>query len=208
MDVKTAFLHGTLKVDVYVCQPEGFIDADHPSHVYKLKKALVWLMQRTKGMNQKDLPRNTPLDRVEVLGMIKKRSKVKIGIMTTETELALEQSQQGVSYEVSVTIEGVEERKRIVRIKGVKKEALHTTLGRNRNIRVILFSIHSDDGNPSRVNIKQLYDILVTRMASAAAKPYQGDSFELYMITGSFLTVAAFSLCRVKIQDLMLNRQK
>ncbi|GJZ29482.1 retrovirus-related pol polyprotein from transposon TNT 1-94 [Tanacetum coccineum] len=40
MDVKTAFLHGTLKEDVYVCQPEGFIDADHPSHVYKLNKAL------------------------------------------------------------------------------------------------------------------------------------------------------------------------
>nr|GFD27926.1 retrovirus-related Pol polyprotein from transposon TNT 1-94 [Tanacetum cinerariifolium] len=40
MDVKTAFLHGFLKKDMYVCQPKGFIDADHPSHVYKLKKAL------------------------------------------------------------------------------------------------------------------------------------------------------------------------
>nr|GEY74252.1 copia protein [Tanacetum cinerariifolium] len=39
MDVKTAFLHGTLKEDVYMCQPEGFINIDHPSHVYKLKKA-------------------------------------------------------------------------------------------------------------------------------------------------------------------------
>ncbi|GJY80233.1 retrovirus-related pol polyprotein from transposon TNT 1-94 [Tanacetum coccineum] len=38
MDVKTAFLHGTLKEEVYVCQPEGFIDVDHPSYVYKLKK--------------------------------------------------------------------------------------------------------------------------------------------------------------------------
>ncbi|GJT80210.1 retrovirus-related pol polyprotein from transposon TNT 1-94 [Tanacetum coccineum] len=45
MDVKTAFLHDTLKEDVYVCQPEGFIDADHPSHVYKLKKALYGLKQ-------------------------------------------------------------------------------------------------------------------------------------------------------------------
>ncbi|GJS13906.1 retrovirus-related pol polyprotein from transposon TNT 1-94 [Tanacetum coccineum] len=43
MDVKTAFLHGLLKEEVYVCQPDGFIDADHPSHVYKLKKAIYGL---------------------------------------------------------------------------------------------------------------------------------------------------------------------
>nr|GFB99023.1 hypothetical protein [Tanacetum cinerariifolium] len=45
MDVKAAFLHGSLKEDVYVCQLEGFIDADHPSDVYKLKKALYGLKQ-------------------------------------------------------------------------------------------------------------------------------------------------------------------
>ncbi|GKB19013.1 retrovirus-related pol polyprotein from transposon TNT 1-94 [Tanacetum coccineum] len=39
MDVKTAFLQGSLNEEVYVCQPEGFIDVDQPSHVYKLKKA-------------------------------------------------------------------------------------------------------------------------------------------------------------------------
>nr|GFA54759.1 retrovirus-related Pol polyprotein from transposon TNT 1-94 [Tanacetum cinerariifolium] len=49
MDVKTAFLHGSLKEDVYVCQPEGFIDADHPSHVYKLKKALYLLKQAPRA---------------------------------------------------------------------------------------------------------------------------------------------------------------
>ncbi|GJT20564.1 retrovirus-related pol polyprotein from transposon TNT 1-94 [Tanacetum coccineum] len=38
MDVKIVVLHGTLKEDMYVCQPEGFIDADHPNHVYKLNK--------------------------------------------------------------------------------------------------------------------------------------------------------------------------
>nr|GEW11540.1 retrovirus-related Pol polyprotein from transposon TNT 1-94 [Tanacetum cinerariifolium] len=49
MDVKTAFLHGSLKEDVYVCQPEGFIDADYPSHVYKLKKALYGLKQASRA---------------------------------------------------------------------------------------------------------------------------------------------------------------
>ncbi|GKB43879.1 hypothetical protein Tco_0888821 [Tanacetum coccineum] len=51
--------------------------------------------------NWRDLPRDTSVDRVEVLGMIEKRSKVRMGIMPTEIELALEQSQQGASYEVS-----------------------------------------------------------------------------------------------------------
>nr|GEZ46532.1 retrovirus-related Pol polyprotein from transposon TNT 1-94 [Tanacetum cinerariifolium] len=49
MDVKTAFLHGSLKEDVYVCQLEGFIDADYPSHVYKLKKALYRLKQAPRA---------------------------------------------------------------------------------------------------------------------------------------------------------------
>nr|GFA96561.1 hypothetical protein [Tanacetum cinerariifolium] len=49
MDVKTIFLHGSLKEDVYVCQLEGFIDADHPSHVYKLKKALYGLKQAPRA---------------------------------------------------------------------------------------------------------------------------------------------------------------
>ncbi|GJV24341.1 retrovirus-related pol polyprotein from transposon TNT 1-94 [Tanacetum coccineum] len=40
MDVKTAFLNGELKEEVYVSQPERFVDQDNPSHVYKLKKAL------------------------------------------------------------------------------------------------------------------------------------------------------------------------
>ncbi|GJT39124.1 retrovirus-related pol polyprotein from transposon TNT 1-94 [Tanacetum coccineum] len=52
MDVKIAFLHGTLKEDVYVCQPEGFIDADYPSHVYMLKKALYGLKQAPRDVNQ------------------------------------------------------------------------------------------------------------------------------------------------------------
>ncbi|GJR20175.1 retrovirus-related pol polyprotein from transposon TNT 1-94 [Tanacetum coccineum] len=40
MDVKTAFLNGPLKEEVYVAQPDGFIDPDHPDKVYRLRKAL------------------------------------------------------------------------------------------------------------------------------------------------------------------------
>nr|GFA00514.1 retrovirus-related Pol polyprotein from transposon TNT 1-94 [Tanacetum cinerariifolium] len=49
MDVKAAFVHGSLKEDVYVCQPKGFIDVDHPIHVYKLKKALYGLKQAPRA---------------------------------------------------------------------------------------------------------------------------------------------------------------
>ncbi|GJY87536.1 retrovirus-related pol polyprotein from transposon TNT 1-94 [Tanacetum coccineum] len=45
MDIKMAFLNGELKEKVYDSQPEGFVDQEYPSHVYKLKKALYGLKQ-------------------------------------------------------------------------------------------------------------------------------------------------------------------
>ncbi|GKE97893.1 retrovirus-related pol polyprotein from transposon TNT 1-94, partial [Tanacetum coccineum] len=49
MDVKTSFLNGELKEELYVSQPEGFVDQDNPSHVYKLKKALYNLNQAPRA---------------------------------------------------------------------------------------------------------------------------------------------------------------
>ncbi|GKA82920.1 uncharacterized mitochondrial protein-like protein [Tanacetum coccineum] len=43
MDVKTAFLNGSLKEEVYVAEPDGFVDPDHPKKVYRLRKALYGL---------------------------------------------------------------------------------------------------------------------------------------------------------------------
>nr|GFA52345.1 retrovirus-related Pol polyprotein from transposon TNT 1-94 [Tanacetum cinerariifolium] len=48
MDVKTAFLNGPLKEEVYVAQPDGFVDPDHPEKVYRLRKALYGLKQASR----------------------------------------------------------------------------------------------------------------------------------------------------------------
>nr|GFC91902.1 retrotransposon protein, putative, Ty1-copia subclass [Tanacetum cinerariifolium] len=49
MDVKTAFLNRNLREEVYVSQPDGFVDSDNPNHVYKLKKALYGLKQAPRA---------------------------------------------------------------------------------------------------------------------------------------------------------------
>nr|GEZ75711.1 retrovirus-related Pol polyprotein from transposon TNT 1-94 [Tanacetum cinerariifolium] len=49
MVVKTAFLNGNLREEVYVSQLDRFVDPDNPNHVYKLKKALYGLKQAPRA---------------------------------------------------------------------------------------------------------------------------------------------------------------
>ncbi|KAI3668253.1 hypothetical protein L6452_43330 [Arctium lappa] len=49
MDVKSAFLYGSIEEEVYVCQPPGFENPSYPDRVYKLKKALYGLHQAPRA---------------------------------------------------------------------------------------------------------------------------------------------------------------
>jgi hypothetical protein len=49
MDVKSAFLNGPIKEEVYVEQPPGFEDSEYPNYVYKLSKALYGLKQAPRA---------------------------------------------------------------------------------------------------------------------------------------------------------------
>nr|GEW96800.1 hypothetical protein [Tanacetum cinerariifolium] len=109
-----------------------------------------------------------PLVSVEVLRYDTKGEKVRIREkVPTEMELVLEQTQQGISYEVSVSAEGVEELKRKVKIKGEKKEtSLH--LGRNR---VHTSTVNMDDPN---ITIEE-YIMLEEEKARRRGKVYNWE---------------------------------
>nr|GEZ95562.1 retrovirus-related Pol polyprotein from transposon TNT 1-94 [Tanacetum cinerariifolium] len=99
MDVKTAFLNGELKEEVYISQPEGLFDQDNPSHVYNLKKALYGLKQAPRAcQNQRDLPRDIPLVSVEVLRSIYTDQRGTMVIATIFDEVTKTLSSISVDY--------------------------------------------------------------------------------------------------------------
>ena len=51
MDVKTAFLQGELEEEIYLKQPDGFVDQDRPDHVCKLRKSIYGLKQAARCWN-------------------------------------------------------------------------------------------------------------------------------------------------------------
>ncbi|GJZ34533.1 retrotransposon protein, putative, ty1-copia subclass [Tanacetum coccineum] len=53
MDVKTAFLNGHLNEDIYMVQPEGFVDPKHPKKVCKLQRSIYGLNQASRSWNKR-----------------------------------------------------------------------------------------------------------------------------------------------------------
>ncbi|GJT34429.1 retrovirus-related pol polyprotein from transposon TNT 1-94 [Tanacetum coccineum] len=130
IDVKTAFLNGELKEEVYVSQPEGFVNLNHPHHVYRLKKALYGLKQVPRAWYD-----------------TMSRFLLAYGFSKGVVDLTLFIQKTG-------------------------KHTLHV-------------QIYVDDIIFASTDLR---DAPVMRTASAAVKPCQGDSLELYLITGSIYT--------------------
>ncbi|GJS73232.1 putative zinc finger, CCHC-type containing protein [Tanacetum coccineum] len=165
MDVKMAFLNGLLKEEVYVAQPDGFVDPDHPEKVYRLRKDLYGLKQALRAWTldppiptRSTIPHETEYQLAvlftkalpeevlqhlagELVGDACDSEGHKVGRMPTKIELTLEQSQQGVSNDVLVSIEGVEELKRNVWIKGEKEMKPPLNLGKKTGSIHMLFRI-------------------------------------------------------------------
>nr|GEU41550.1 putative ribonuclease H-like domain-containing protein [Tanacetum cinerariifolium] len=62
MDVKSCFLYGTIKEEVYICHPLGFKDPDYPDKVYKVVKALYGLHQAPRACLTDGKSASTPID--------------------------------------------------------------------------------------------------------------------------------------------------
>nr|GEY62521.1 retrovirus-related Pol polyprotein from transposon TNT 1-94 [Tanacetum cinerariifolium] len=119
MDVKTAFLNGPPKEEVYVAQPDGFVDPYLQEKVYRLRKALYGLKQAprawydelskfltskgfTKAFSDADHAgcidsRKSTSGGIQFLVLRYDGDECDKGITQTKIELTLEQSQQGVS---------------------------------------------------------------------------------------------------------------
>nr|GEY77917.1 copia protein [Tanacetum cinerariifolium] len=151
MDVKTAILNGPLKEEVYVAQPDGFVDPYHPEKVYRLRKDLYGSKQAPRAWNDelsKVLISKGFTKDVDHAGCIDSRKSTSRGIQFLGDKFVSWMSKKHNCTAISST------------------EAEYVALSASC-AQVI------EDGNPSRAYIKQA---LGRRSYALSWKPCQGDS--------------------------------
>nr|GEU67299.1 hypothetical protein [Tanacetum cinerariifolium] len=181
------------KRDPYTpCQdPQGFIYVDNSGRnrllrsdeLYKFDDGTLTRLRTSPSVitknirmdqNRRDLPKGIPLDSVVVLGYEKRSKSKNKGKVPTEMELVLEQTQQGTSYEVLVSAEGVKELKRKVKINGEKKESLLTLTQKpaGNPVKEILFKLNL----PDHMSILRDSKVTPTKHGEIT-KPYSSPNF-------------------------------
>ncbi|GJW41024.1 putative ribonuclease H-like domain-containing protein [Tanacetum coccineum] len=122
MDVKSAFLYGTIDEEVYVSQPPGFVDPNHPKKVYKKDKKDIMLVQVYVDDIIFGSTRKSWCDEFEALmkdkyvaNMLKKFNLacVKTAITPMETKMALTKDEEGADVDVNPKVSHLLAMKRI-----------------------------------------------------------------------------------------------
>ncbi|GJW18102.1 putative ribonuclease H-like domain-containing protein [Tanacetum coccineum] len=116
MDVKSAFLYGTIDEEVYVLQPPGFVDPDHPNKVYKVVKALYGLHQAPRAFKQNKGGIFISQDKY-VAEILKKFDlvNVKATITPIETKVPLTKDEEDIDVDVTSKISHPNAVKRILK---------------------------------------------------------------------------------------------
>ncbi|GJU28414.1 putative ribonuclease H-like domain-containing protein [Tanacetum coccineum] len=136
MDVESALLYGTIDEEVYVSQPPGFVDPDHPKKVYKVVKALYGLHQAPRSWDKKDIMLMSSIGELTFfLGLQVKQNKegifisqnkyvaeilkkfnlvsMKTAITLMETKVALTKDEEAVDVDVTPKTSHLNAMKRI-----------------------------------------------------------------------------------------------
>nr|GEW01499.1 ribonuclease H-like domain-containing protein [Tanacetum cinerariifolium] len=171
MDIKTAFLNGPLKEEVYVAQPDGFVDPDHPEKVYPLRKALYELKQAPRAWYQ---ARPTEKHLKEVKRIFRYlQGTINMGLWYPKDSIfeltafldvehagcidTCKSTSRGIQFLCDKLANWMLKKQDCTTMSSAKAEYVALSASCAQNIRVILCSIHSDDGNPSIAIIKQAF---------------------------------------------------
>nr|GEV33968.1 Gag-Pol polyprotein [Tanacetum cinerariifolium] len=169
IDVKTDFLNGPLKEEVCVAQPDGFVNPDHPEKVYSLWKARYGLKQAPRAWGNEILvmASDPPLLTMYLYqsGHVRFRNTQKYGTDKYDSIGTPMATKPKLDADLSGTfVDQKRDRSMIGSLMYLASSRLDIV---QANIRVILFSIHSDEGNPSRVNIKQALRLIPAELDSS-----------------------------------------